>query len=291
MRSNASNGRTSSVRIAATIAAALAFTAVGAQAALLIDFMPAPASPNAPEFIWWNGQKLTVGDGALGTGFDDADVPGDGELPIAAQAVPGLQVTTPFEINGVPGGNVNVGAGSTTFYDASLTITPLEAVGAPSAMFGIFVVQELGGGVFEIWSTDPDNSPNQEVEDPTLLLAGDIISASIAGILGSDTGAVLSANIRYTDGVIYDAIVEAAAQLPPPWYTDVTGDFSWSLLDVDSPLSISDNGNDPDSLDPFIANGTGQFSGLGEPVIPEPSTIALFSIGSMVIAARRRRRV
>jgi len=247
--------------------------------------MPQPASPDLEEFIWWDGEALTVGGGALGTGFNDPGTSGDGELPVEDQEVPGLQITTPFAISG-PGSVPNPGTGTTTFYDVSLTITPLGAVGDPSAMFGLFVVQKLSSGAFEIWSTDPDNSPN-EVEDPTLLLKGDITSASIAGIIGSDTGAVLSASIIYTDGLIYDAIVAEA--VAAGWqYDDIIGEFSWSLLDIDAPLAV-DNPMDPDFLKPFVANGTGQFSGIGEPPIPEPTTFALLGIGALVLAARRRR--
>ena len=161
-------------------------------------------------------------------------------------------------------------AGSTTFYDVTLDITvPLTAAGAPDTLYDVYVVQNLTGGAFELLSTDPGLTT-----DPTLLLAGTVETAAIAGILNSDTGAVLSATISYTGGVIYDAALEYYGA------SSLTGSFSWSLLDIDAPLSITGG-----MLDDFEANGTGQFSG-----VPEPATLVLLLSGACVVAMRRRRR-
>jgi len=240
--------------------------ATAAQGALLVDFLPEPASPGMPEFIW-DGASLTTGPGAYGDG-DGGDVP-------ALQTPPGLQIVTPFVLGGLPGGVVDAAASSTTFYDVTLDITtPLVANGTPDALYGVYVVQELTGGEFRILSTDP----GQSVE-PTLLLAGTVETAAIAGILNSDTGAVLSATVTYSGGVIYEAALEQY------FAQGITGSFSWSLLDIDAPLSITGG-----TLDDFVANGTGQFSGIGDPIIPEPATLALLGSGAWVLAMRRRRR-
>jgi len=274
------------VTAATVVALTLTFMASSAHGSLLVDFLPEPASPGTPEFIWWDGTALTIGPGAMGTGFPPPGGgtdpgAGDGELLPQNQDIPGLQIVTPFVITGPtpPGGVVNVSAGSTTFYDVTLNITqPLAAAGAPDTLYGVYVVQELTGGAFEVWSTDPIETTN-DVHNPTLLLAGTIEDAAIAGILHSDTGAVLSATITYTDGVIYEAALEQYYAL------GITGSFSWSLLDIDSPLSITGG-----TLDDFEANGTGQFSGIGDPIIPEPATLGLLGSGAWVLVMRRRRR-
>ena len=143
-------------------------------------------------------------------------------------------------------------------------------------LHGMYVIQELTGGQFRIWSTDPAATPEH---DPTMLLAGTIDTAAIAGILHSDTGAVLSAEVTYTGGLIYQAALEQYFAL------GITGGFSWSLLDIDQPLSVTN-----DMLDSFKANGAGQFSGIADPEIPEPTTMALLGSAAWVLAIRRRRR-
>ena len=258
------------VTAATVLVLTLTFIASSAHGALIVDFMPEPASPGEAEFIW-DGSSLTSGSGAFGTGFGPGA--GDGESDPEDQDIPGLQIVTPFVINGLPGGVVNAAAGSTTFYDVTLELTEsLDAVGAPDSLFAVYVVQELTGGQFRILSTDPVAGGVED--DYEVLLAGTIQTAAIAGILNSDTGAVLSATIDYTGGAIYDA---ALAHLGA---NDLTGSFSWSLLDIDAPLSITGG-----TLDDFEANGTGQFSG-----VPEPATLVLLLSGAFAVAARRRRR-
>jgi len=168
----------------------------------ILGFVPEPASPSVPEFIW-DGSMLTEGPGAVGTGYMTIG-PGDGELPSGTQAVGGLTVVAPFAIPGIPGSTV--GAGSTTFYDATLDIlgAGLPAAGPASLLAGT-VFQPLGSGAFEIWSTDPLTALE---EDQTLLLAGTVNSAVITGLLNETTGATLSADVTYTAGAIVDAMNE-----------------------------------------------------------------------------------
>ena len=264
------------IRFTGIVAVMVLVSVTAAQASLLVDFLPQPASEDMPEFIW-DGSSLTTGPGAYGGGATPGV--GDGDDGPELQPPPGLHIVTPFVIDSPtpPGGVVDVVAGSTTFYDVTLDITvPLTAAGAPDTLYDVYVVQNLTGGAFELLSTDPGLTT-----DPTLLLAGTVETAAIAGILNSDTGAVLSATISYTGGVIYDAALEYYGA------SSLTGSFSWSLLDIDLPLSVVEGTPAPDDdyLNEFEANGTGQFSGT-----PEPATLVLLLGGSCVVAMRRRRR-
>jgi len=262
---------------------ALAVLAVGlwattAQAYVIANFQPEPASPALPEFIW-DGTFLYEGPGALGTGYGNPG-PGDGDLPPENQDIPGLTITSPFSIPGVPGSVV--GGGNTTFFDTTLDILPpgsappgLPAVG-PAIPASTTINQPLGPGAFEIWSTDPvPGDPDAMV----LLLAGTVDDALITGLAGATTGATLSATVTYTGGAIFDA---AVVELGPGFADPLTGSFSWTLLDMSAPLAI--NPQLPFTINPFTANGNGLFSG-----IPEPGTLALLGIGSLFLAIRRRR--
>jgi len=246
-----------------------------AKAGIIADFEPEPASPVLPELIW-DGSELYEGPGAIGTGFGVAG-PGDGELPTAVQDIPGLLLESPFTVAGVPGSEINTTTGATTFFDATLDIIPTAPGAAnglrfsgPAVAFAGAVVQPLGAAAFEIWSTDPDESPGTDVENPVLLLGGTIDTAIVTGILGSSTGATLSATVTYTSGKIVDAAGSAL------W-----GDLSWSLLDIQLPLEID---GATDRLRPFEGNAVGQFSG-----VPEPATLALLTFGAVGFLGRRRR--
>jgi len=256
------------VLIVALAAVAMGLSATVAQATILVNFIPEPASPATSEFEW-DGSTLVDGPGALGTGFGNTD-PGDGDDPVGSQDIPGLAMNTPFEISGVPGSIE--GTGNTTFYDTTLDIlgSGLPEAGDAFPLLGM-ITQPLGGGAFELWSTDP--APG-DPDAPTLLLAGTVDTAFITGIAGSTTGATLSATVTYTDGVIYDAALATLLSAP------LTGSFAWTLEDMSAPLTIGGS----DRIEPFTANGTGQFSG-----IPEPGTLVLLGIGGLMMAARRRR--
>lgn len=248
--------------------AAVALMAATAQGDIL-GFIPQPESDTMPEFIW-DGVSLSEGPGSHGTGYMTAG-PGDGEPSEWPMAEPGLTMIVPFEILGIPGGIA--GSGSTSFYDTTLDITTsLPATGPavvvpPPAMGGTTVFQPLGAGAFELWSTDPVGGGE---DNYTLLLAGTVHSAHITGTLGATTGAVLNADVTYTDGVIAKEISD----------DDFDGSFVWTLLDMSAPLAISATTG---WLEYFEANGTGHFT-------PEPGTIALLSVGGLLIALRRRRR-
>ena len=275
--------------IVGCVAAFLGMTLVVAPASaetVLADFVAQPTSPGMYEMIWNNGE-LYEGPGAVGTGFMKPG-PGDGEDPIGSQKAPGLLVQSPFNVPGIEGSIVMLGGPSpaTAFYDATLDISPLNGnsnYGMPGVGDAVvttvggtsIVTQALGSAMFEIWSTDPIDSVG-DIENPKLLLTGTIDDASIVGILGSTTGAVLSAHVAYTDGLILDAAGLGT----------VHGELSWSLLNLTQPFAIDATTN---QLVPFEANATGQFKYVST---PEPGTLALLWLGALTIIGytpRKRR--
>lgn len=238
-------GRTKRTLVVVSLVA-LAFTAATAQAEIL-NFQPEPGSPNHYEFIW-SGSALTEGPGAHGSGN--------------IATAPGLRMNVPYLIPGIPEGTV--GTSGTIFRDATLDIlTALPQDGLAIPAFG-FVVQPLGTGNFELFSNDPAGG-----DPPVLLLAGTVNSASISGTLGDTGGIVLSADVTYTGG----AVADAAGGAP------FNGGFSWTLLEMDTPLAISGTTG---MLEAFSAHATGSFT-------PEPATMALLGIGGVLMAVRRRR--
>jgi hypothetical protein len=266
--------------VARTLALATAILAAAspASAGVLADFLAQPASPITPEFIW-NGFELFNGSGSIGDGFG---VPGagDGDLPLASQAVPGLLASTPFTVPGVSGGQVNTSTGATMFFNATLQIVPISPAtqgfpgSGPAGVAYGRAVQPLGNALFNLWTNDPAEAV-ADIENPVLLLSGIASSAVITGLLGSSTGTTLSASVTYTGG----AILTAAG------WPMAAGEFSWSLLDIAGPLQVDTRTG---MLRPFVANGVGQFSGIKQ--VPEPTTLAVLVIGTAVLAFRRRRK-
>lgn len=254
-------------------AAALGLSAA-AQAALLVDFKPIPTDDKF-ELIYdavpsgGVARELYAGPGATG----DGSFTTTGGLTIEASGFPGLVPVDPALLP-----SVQLETNSTLFHDVTLVLSNLKEDKvsglSETPIFGVgtLYTQPLEDGGFELWSW---NNP-ADVNGPELLLKGNVDNAVISGLAGSPSGAVLSAQITYTGGLIYQALVAKGGQ--------TTGDLSWSLLDI-TPKITKVAGNPP-LLGDFSANATGQFS---SPAIPEPASVGLLAISMVGLAARRRR--
>jgi hypothetical protein len=238
-------------------------------AALLVDFKTLPISPSDPE-VRWGASGLVAApfaNGSLGNG--------DGLNPIAAQTVGGLIIETPLTIVApAQGGSINLlNGGSTTFSDVTLILGNFNSSGPAAELSGL-LDQPMGPGFFKLQSTP------QGVGGPVDLLVGTIASGNISGIKNSDAGSVLSGDVTYTGGLIADALNAALGKAAGSPISG--GSLSFSLLDIDNKLTI--NGT-TGRLSDFSANATGQF---GTPVVPEPASLSLLTIGACAMLLRRR---
>jgi hypothetical protein len=249
-----------------SLASATAFFAISSlvSAATIVDFKPLPVSPTTPEFQFSRalGGGVPVFRGDLG-----ATGNGDGELPVPAQVPGGLDVETPFLIPGVPGSQIN--AASTEFRDSTLQFTSGLQANAPAQNAGGILIQQLSPGAFEIHSTDPVG-PNL----PTLLLSGNITTATF--IVGAgDSGAIFNASgVDYTGGLIYAAMLANN-------YDPNNNSMSISMVDIAPPLGIAGDGY----LADFNANGTGLYNAN---LIPEPTSLILVALAFGALLWRRR---
>src|SRR3954467_2557019 len=102
----------------AAIAALLPICAVS-NAATIVDFKPAPVSPNIPEFQFSRalGGGVPVFRAALGATSNN-----DGTCPVQNQIGAGLDGETPFILAG-PGSLSDFVAGTTHFFDSPLQFT------------------------------------------------------------------------------------------------------------------------------------------------------------------------
>jgi hypothetical protein len=222
--------------------------------------MADPVSPTLDE-IKWTGSNFTQGSGSVGSN--------DGTKPANQQKPGGLGLQATLKIvdgsgNPYPGSVVNDADNSTTFYDVTLKVFGLLAAGPP-VTYGTTVIQNLGSGSFEFWSTGL-------VGGQQLLLSGDIgDDASFVGYVGKTVG-WLQGGVTFESGLIKDALVAAGGTL-----TD--GSLSWSLLDI-GPGGVKISGG---GLSAFGADMTGQFNAM-----PEPATLCLLGLGVVGILAGRR---
>jgi len=231
---------------------------------LLLDLKPAPVSPIQKE-VRWTGAALFADVGSVGNA--------DGLLPIDNQTPGGLRLQTPLNIVGVPGSAHNTSDQSTTFFDATLTLTGWNALGPASSTVvgGITILSQLLGpaqgglATFKFESTDPGNG---KVE----ILSGYIENAIIVGIQNSDTASIQSTTVHYTGGVMYGYLQQLGL--------GTNGSLSWSLLDIDN-FSLPAAGG---PLMSFTADMTGLFN-----VIPEPGACGLLAIAGLLFARRVRR--
>jgi hypothetical protein len=228
-----------------------------ASAATIVDWKPQPTSPGIAEFVW-NGAFLDEGPGNLSNG--------DGQLPRNLQTPGGLDMSTPFTINGVPGSEIDLVTGATTFMDAQLTINGFAATGPAGVVFNT-AVQPLGNGDFTLTSTTG-----------VLLLHGTVQSSTITGNIGSSAGAVFSANnVQYDSGLIFNALVAAGGSLS-------ANDFSFSFVSVTPSIAIGGGG----FLAPFTTDATGLYQA---DVVPEPMTLGVAAASFGLLGLRRRRYV
>ena len=232
-------------------------------AATIVDFKPLPISPTDPEFQF--SRALGGGIPAFRSAFG-AIGNADGTLPVASQTPGGLLVETPFLIPGIPGSQS--AATSTLFFDSTLEFTGGLVASAPAINVGVSV-QPLSAGSFVLYSTDPDAGGPLL---PTLLLSGNISTASYVTGIG-DAGATFNAaGVNYTGGVIYTALLSSGGSANG-------NSMSISMTDVAPPFAIAGDGY----LGDFTANATGLFN-----AVPEPNSLALFvmALGAMVLRRR-----
>jgi len=264
--------KTSKLATAALAAiAAIGLSASIASAFTLVDYKPGPVSPNLPEFTFSGpvgAPFFRTGPGAVGNG--------DGILSPANQTAGGLDAETPFIINGVPGSQVDFNAGTTLFWDTTLTFlngftanAPAVNLNSPNPAGPFF--QSLAGGNFELRSTTG-----------LLLLAGNVSTASfISGSNGGGSGSGAEFNaggVNYTGGLIFNALVTQAGAAAA-----LGNGMSIAMTDVLPQFAI-----DPADgfLRDFNANGTGLFN---TNIVPEPATIGLVALSGIGLLSRRRR--
>jgi hypothetical protein len=225
-----------------------------AHAATIVDWKPGPTSTGVPEFTF-NGTSLSASAGATSNG--------DGTLPTNVQTAGGLDMSTPFIINGVPGSQTDAPANTTTFYDAAISLQGF-AVSAPAQNVFNTLVQPLGSGVFSLTSTTG-----------VVLLHGTVGSSTIAGSNGSGAGALFSANnVTYDGGLIYNQLVADGGTL-------INNDFSFSFANVSPTFSIAAASG---FLTPFTTDATGLYMA---DAIPEPASLGALAVGALALTRRR----
>jgi len=235
--------------IAASVATVLALTSL-TQAAVLVSFDPLPVTTGVPEVVFGGSPKV-LDDAA---GFAGSGVGGSA----------GVQLQTPLAVTSVSGFE-SLSNGGTRFTDVSMGLSGFQAIVAAQTFLGL-IGQGLGDGTFKFTSSAASGAMD--------LLSGSVTGFGIVAIGGSDTGSILSANVTYTSGAIYDALIAIPG-------ATLTGSLSWTLLDSTPAFAI-----DGDTfLNAFSANVNGQFS---TPVIPEPSALGLLAPAGLLLARRRR---
>ncbi len=244
---------------------------------MLVDFKPDPTTPGFPELQYTTSGSPAVVQLTENLNPATAGATGNHDIATAgglrAEAtIPGLDLSpgdSRYNVGYVP----NNGAGTTVFLDTSLHLAGLTPKGF--AQPAPYWFQPLNNGTFQLKSYSPT------VSDPEyMLLEGQINNAFI--VAQGSTGSVLSGDVTYTGGKIYDAL---RTQLGLPANTAIPGDLSWSLS-TQTPSSFTFSGS-PGSyvLNDFVANMTGQFN-----YVPEPGMLSSLALGAVALIGRRRRR-
>lgn len=252
------------LKMASAVAGAVLAMGMSANSygALLVDFKPEP-SPAGQYEVQYGGTpaQLIAIDGAIGNS--------------SVETAPGLTIETPHLI-ALPAAyspSVVYSGSTTQFKDVTLVFSNLTANGVAKlteiAPGQNLITQALNTGTFELLSYDPAGS-----EGKITLLKGTIENAVITGLSGAQAGGVFSAKVTYTGGLIKNNLSES----------DLSGDLSWSLLEINPTLSATAAGP---VLNGFKASLVGQF---GVVEVPEPASLSLLALAGAGLVARRRSR-
>jgi hypothetical protein len=147
---------------------------------------------------------------------------------------------------------------------ATFSMNGLQASG-PANVFGTLVIQNYINGVFSLY--DPAN---------ILLLQGPMGPSALSGVLGPPgTGALFTTSFTtVTGGTLAPLIAPGSVSL------------SMNMTNVNGGLGFAVAGGGP-ALNAFLADAS--ISIAADPV-PEPTTLVLLSLGSIVAIAAGRRR-
>ena len=236
------------------------------QAKEVLSFEPDPISDPAPGFQW-DGTTLTAGSGMTSNGDGNNEAPGGNGI----FTKPGLRIEVPFVIHGVSSSSPT--ATTTTFFDSSMSVTGLTAVGNATNVGGL-LIQNLTAGGFTIMSS------NDTVGGAVLLLSGTIGDASLSGINDSNTGSVISATVTYLGGLVFNQMLASGL--------GTTGSRSASLVDIIPTLSINPATH---HLSAFSSNSSGLFDTHVTAAVPTPGAlpVGLALIGGYGLLRRKTR--
>jgi hypothetical protein len=149
---------------------------------------------------------------------------------------------------------------------ASFNLSGLAPSGPATVLGGILVVQNFSGGTFELY--DPANS---------LLLSGSLTTSALTGPVGPPaTGALFTTSIAsVTGGQLAPLILPNSLSLSMS-FTDINGGAGFSVSGAAAPV-----------LNPFTANATLL---IAAEQVPEPTMVALLSIGAILVSLAIPRR-
>jgi hypothetical protein len=147
---------------------------------------------------------------------------------------------------------------------ASFSMNGLQAVG-PATVFGTLVIQNYAGGTFRLYN--PAN---------TLLLQGPMGPSALSGVVGPPgTGALFTTSLTtVTGGSLAPLILPGTVSL------------SMNMTNVNGGAGFSVAGAAP-TLNAFLADAS---INIAAEAVPEPTTLVLLGLGSIVAIAAGRRR-
>lgn len=187
----------------------------------------------------------------------------------------------------VPGQGGVAFPGGTEFDNVQVVLTGLVVKG-PAASVGSLLAQSLAEATFSFVDTDTQKVLlSGNLHDTIFVDDGEggvtpIDANVLSGLRGSQTGGINFANVDYTGGVIYDALIQIPGVVATPGLrVPVAGSGVFNLL-LPNTQTFGLSGG---SIRSFDARAQGQFL---TPVIPESSTL-FGAMGAVSMLVMRRR--